>query len=75
VETEVLSGQASSHLGGRLSTRLARDRLLAAGAGEQGLRRTLGEMDQRLRIAGGECGEVPWMATRSARVTHSAKLV
>jgi hypothetical protein len=48
VEGEVLSGQASSHLVGRLSTRLARDRLLAAGAGEQGLLRALAEVNQRL---------------------------
>jgi hypothetical protein len=57
VEGEVLSGEASSHLVGRLSTRLARDGLLAPGD-EQGLSRALGEMNQRLRVARGEYDEV-----------------
>ena len=58
LEGEVLSGEASSDLVGRLSSRLARDGLLPAGD-QQGLPRALFEMNQRLRVARGEYDGVP----------------
>jgi hypothetical protein len=59
VEGEVLSGEASSHLVARLSTRLARDGLLPADTAEQGLPSALGNLNQRLRVARGEYDGVP----------------
>ncbi len=59
MEGEVLSGEASSRPVRRLGTRLARDGLIPANAGEQGLSRALREMSHRLRVARGEYGGVP----------------
>jgi hypothetical protein len=52
LEGEVLSGEASSDLVGRLSSRPARDGLLPAGD-QQGLPGALFDMNQRLRVARG----------------------
>ena len=59
LEGEVLSGEASSHLVGRLSTRLDRDGLLPADADEQGLAKVLGDMNHWLRVARGEYDGIP----------------
>jgi hypothetical protein len=59
VEGEVLSGEGSSDLVRRLSTRLARAGLLPADAAEQGLLGALRELNQRLRVARDEYDGVP----------------
>jgi hypothetical protein len=59
LEGEVRSGETSSRMTWHLSGRLARYDLLSAGAAREDLAGALGNINQRLRPARGECDGVP----------------
>jgi hypothetical protein len=57
LEGELVGGEVSPHLGGRIRERLERVGLVAPDGSEGDVRRALGELNQRLRHALGERDE------------------
>ncbi len=59
VEGELMTGQVSRHLSGRIRDRLERVELLEAGGTDRDLRQALNDLNHRLRYALGEYDEPP----------------
>jgi hypothetical protein len=59
IEGELLAGEVSRHLAGRIRDQLERVELLAPGGTEQDLRQSINDLNHRLRYALGEYDEPP----------------
>jgi hypothetical protein len=59
IEAEVMAGEMSPHLSGRIRQRLERAALLAPGGTDRDLRQTINDLNHRLRYALGEYDEPP----------------
>jgi hypothetical protein len=59
LEGELMTGEVSRHLSGRIRDRLERVGLLEAGGTERDLRQALNDLNHRLRYALGEYDEPP----------------
>jgi hypothetical protein len=59
VEGELMAGEVSRHLSGRVRDRLERVEFVEPGATERDLRQSINDLNHRLRYALGEYGEPP----------------
>ncbi len=59
IEGELMAGEVSRHLSGRIRDRLERVELLEPGGTERDLRQSINDLNHRLRYALGEYDEPP----------------